>query len=193
MESSSLSKVSLQLDWYSHVCCVCERAIEFIYSVCVAYFPSALRHKTTLASKQPFAAAITSAGNLWGVSCHNANIWVRCEAIKRGIHLTELGTRAGNVQVEWSWQVWLWLVLHHGGVIQSCLSERGREVCSDLLSPLPHPLSLHLEWMKSGTTSLVFGSLILPPRLAHTHSCTTACPLCLCFHCTTTTSSQVQI
>lgn len=131
------------------------------------------------------------------MSCNDANIWVRCEAIKRGIHLSGFETWAGNVQVESSWQVWLWLVLHHGGVIQSCLVA-GR-ICSNLLSlmlcqsPLTSPLSLHLEWMKSGTTSLVFGFQSLwSPSLAHTqtHSWTTACPLCLSFNCTTTSLQE---
>jgi len=117
------------------------------------------------------------------VSCHDANIWVRREAIKIGL-LSLCCELAGGIELAGLTLISVtpWRghpVLSVGGII-----------CSDLL---PRPLSLHLEWMKSETTSLVFGlrSLWSSHLAWHTHSCTTERPLCLSFHCTTT-SLQVH-
>lgn len=148
--------------------CVHEQVIEFVYFGCVAYFPSALCHKTTEATKQPLwpsphpQALETS---LWGVSCLNAG--------KRRIYLAKNGARAGDVQVESSWQVWLWLVLHDGGVIQPCLWE-GEFV--QTFSPFfpPSPFSLNLSpsiwsgWSQRPHHWCLASSLFDPPALLGT-------------------------
>lgn len=116
----------------------------------------------------------------------------QCEMrpLKGGFILQTWGTQAVNVQVESSWRVWHWLVLHDGGVIQACLWEGdfvqtfspsfpSLVLC---LSPSPLLPPSGVDEVRdhiSGVWPSV--CLILPLSLAFTHRCTTAYPLCLFF------------